>query len=113
MTCKTEVSLRVGSVLGCKGFPSPPGEHDQSCIRQGGAGLIMYRSGDLEINFRLVGEGFRGGAQHPFPGKESQALGKHEQRSGEHTSELQSLMRNSYAVCGLDKKHTHSTYTNK
>src|SRR3546814_6268505 len=69
MTCKTEVSLRVGSVLGCKGFPSPPGEHDQSCIRQGGAGLIMYRSGDLEINFRLVGEGFRGGAQHAFPGK--------------------------------------------
>src|SRR3546814_5609148 len=44
----------------------------------------MYRSGDLEINFRLVGEGFRGGAQHAFPGKASPALGKHEQikRSG-------------------------------
>src|SRR3546814_10075505 len=38
----------------------------------------------LEINFRLVGEGFRGGAQHAFPGKASPALGKHEQikRSG-------------------------------
>src|SRR3546814_5738675 len=34
-------------------------------------------------------------------------------RSDEHTSELQSLMRSSYAVFCLDKKHitTHSTRT--
>src|SRR3546814_10766228 len=32
---------------------------------------------------------------------------KLEQRSEEHTSELQSLMRNSYAVFGLKKKKTH------
>src|SRR3546814_9717574 len=32
-------------------------------------------------------------------------------RSEEHTSELQSLMRISYAVCSLKKKHkTHSNY---
>src|SRR3546814_10399458 len=29
-----------------------------------------------------------------------------DQRSEEHTSELQSLMRNSYAVCGVEKKNT-------
>src|SRR3546814_9250914 len=31
-------------------------------------------------------------------------------RSEEHTSELQSLMRNSYAVFCLKKKHSHCTY---
>src|SRR3546814_8886501 len=31
-------------------------------------------------------------------------------RSEEHTSELQSLMRRSYAVCGLKKKTTTTTY---
>src|SRR3546814_5664013 len=33
-------------------------------------------------------------------------------RSEEHTSELQSLMRNSYAVIFLQKKNTNSTKTN-
>src|SRR3546814_10182608 len=32
-------------------------------------------------------------------------------RSEEHTSELQSLMRNSYAVFCLKKKHKHRQYT--
>src|SRR3546814_9966760 len=34
-------------------------------------------------------------------------------RSEEHTSELQSLMRNSYAVFGLQKKTNELTTTNK
>src|SRR3546814_2253915 len=34
-----------------------------------------------------------------------------ERRSEEHTSELQSLMRISYAVFCLNKKKTHTTYT--
>src|SRR3546814_6044302 len=34
-------------------------------------------------------------------------------RSEEHTSELQSLMRNSYAVFCLKKKTTHTTYRRK
>src|SRR3546814_3827121 len=33
-------------------------------------------------------------------------------RSEEHTSELQSLMRISYAVFCLKKKHIHTQYTN-
>src|SRR3546814_2209893 len=36
-------------------------------------------------------------------------LGKHERRSEEHTSELQSLMRISYAVFCLKKKTNRST----
>src|SRR3546814_2985939 len=44
-------------------------------------------------------------------------MGRYDQRSEEHTSELQSLMRISYAVfCLKKKKHTHlyivCTYTN-
>src|SRR3546814_3050906 len=39
------------------------------------------------------------------------SLGKVNWRSEEHTSELQSLMRNSYAVFCLKKKHTMNNYT--
>src|SRR3546814_4845694 len=35
---------------------------------------------------------------------------RHRMRSEEHTSELQSLMRNSYAVFCLTKKKTYTTY---
>src|SRR3546814_7970671 len=49
--------------------------------------------------------------QKPFvPGRDP-GLSKHG-RSEEHTSELQSLMRNSYAVFCLKKKNTHNTTTN-
>src|SRR3546814_5300508 len=37
----------------------------------------------------------------------------HRERSEEHTSELQSLMRISYAVFCLKKKNTHNTILNK
>src|SRR3546814_6562969 len=37
--------------------------------------------------------------------------GRHRPRSEEHTSELQSLMRISYAVFCLKKKQTRNTYT--
>src|SRR3546814_10358017 len=35
------------------------------------------------------------------------------ERSEEHTSELQSLMRNSYAVFCLHKKHSHQSTNNR
>src|SRR3546814_2507426 len=38
-----------------------------------------------------------------------EAMTETEMRSEEHTSELQSLMRISYAVFCLNKKHTHRT----
>src|SRR3546814_4752845 len=50
----------------------------------------------------------RGGIVDLFPAGEETGL-----RSEEHTSELQSLMRISYAVCGLDTKHTNRCPRNK
>src|SRR3546814_8288536 len=41
------------------------------------------------------------------------ALESHEKRSEEHTSELQSLMRHSYAVFCLKKKKSKQTNTHK
>src|SRR3546814_2209704 len=46
-------------------------------------------------------------------GKESVCLQCHEDRSEEHTSELQSLMRISYAVFCLKKKNTQQKTTEK
>src|SRR3546814_10727851 len=43
-------------------------------------------------------------------GKAGAARGGDQRRSEEHTSELQSLMRNSYAVFCLQKKNTHNAY---
>src|SRR3546814_2208203 len=50
------------------------------------------------VELRLVGGGahFRGGAQR---------IAQHDARSEEHTSELQSLMRTSYAVFCLNTKN--------
>src|SRR3546814_1870958 len=49
----------------------------------------------------LIGRGTRLGN-----GRASPLLGRHQRRSEEHTSELQSLMRISYAVICLKKKTT-------
>src|SRR3546814_3435786 len=45
------------------------------------------------------------GADHPLARRDSVATGELAARSEEHTSELQSLMRNSYAVFCLKKKN--------
>src|SRR3546814_4587198 len=51
--------------------------------------------------------GIQGSADHPFTLLLQPAPGQHIGRSEEHTSELQSLMRNSYAVFCLKKKKKH------
>src|SRR3546814_9361122 len=43
------------------------------------------------------------------PGRQCRAIGAELRRSEEHTSELQSLMRSSYAVFCLKKKKTNNT----
>src|SRR3546814_5081464 len=72
---------------------------------------------------RLAGRGLRASAVDadepcpallwPAPGgaRLSQGQGSHLLRSEEHTSELQSLMRISYAVFCLKKKTTNHNYT--
>src|SRR3546814_6174298 len=44
---------------------------------------------------------------------QEQAANARQQRSEEHTSELQSLMRNSYAVFCLKKKHSNDNHKNR
>src|SRR3546814_3691038 len=50
-----------------------------------------------------------------YVGKLARRADTHDERSEEHTSELQSLMRISYAVFCLkkNKKNTHNTYNHK
>src|SRR3546814_6168901 len=48
-----------------------------------------------------------GGFEHGLAVRRTVSFGRQEERSEEHTSELQSLMRISYAVLWLKKKHTN------
>src|SRR3546814_5414608 len=51
------------------------------------------------------------GAGRPTPSRTNKGGEGKERRSEEHTSELQSLMRNSYAVFCLKKKNPHKPNT--
>src|SRR3546814_6125847 len=70
---------------------------------------------DPEVNERIVEACLKGGADAWFTAKPADFLGNRynpsdwKMRSEEHTSELQSLMRISYAVFCLKKKNTKST----
>src|SRR3546814_2264107 len=59
-------------------------------------------NGRAEVGGVIVDRGRRGFAR---AGSKRQRGGRYEQRSEEHTSELQSLMRISYAVFGLKQKN--------
>src|SRR3546814_3947316 len=54
----------------------------------------------------------RGAAPSPRPGSRRPRARRSRWRSEEHTSELQSLMRNSYAVFCLEKKTQQHSHTN-
>src|SRR3546814_9999934 len=56
-------------------------------------------------HFGRMGLQISNGTDHHFMGDFSRILDKEANRSEEHTSELQSLMRISYAVFCLKKKH--------
>src|SRR3546814_7247009 len=53
----------------------------------------------------------RHGLAPPAPGEQAEHREREHQRSEEHTSELQSLMRISYAVFCLKKKNIKTTQT--
>src|SRR3546814_10222416 len=69
----------------------------RSALRDQGDGLV---DGTTQIEYLLV--------QYQHAGLD---LGEVENRSEEHTSELQSLMRTSYAVCCLKKNKNKQTHT--
>src|SRR3546814_1334206 len=82
------VAHEVLDELGATGFPKT----------SGGSGLHVY--------VRIKPE-------HGFTEVRRAALAFARERSEEHTSELQSLMRISYAVFCLKKKITYNTHKNK
>src|SRR3546814_2274811 len=91
--------LQVGDVVGVDPLAGDLGGLGSG---QGGGVVVLIRERD---DFRVQRECHR---RVPSLSKSS------EPRSEEHTSELQSLMRISYAVFCLKKKTTtHTTYTDK
>src|SRR3546814_10194953 len=93
---------------------------EQACRARGlhCAGPVALRFGErqeVELERRLDQPGGEVGA-FDVEADPVEAGCRARQRSEEHTSELQSLMRISYAVFCLKKKnqptHTHSTHTN-
>src|SRR3546814_3860174 len=62
----------------------------------------LYTMGDVDLNVPTLGL-IIGGNSKPTAADQNAALAI---RSEEHTSELQSLMRNSYAVFCLKRKNT-------
>src|SRR3546814_7598954 len=86
--------------------------------RSGVAGHELHPSRDAALGKREPrrsrGSGSRGNARDNFVGNVSLGKRRHlfvqsaEDRSEEHTSELQSLMRISYAVFCLKKKTNHT-----
>src|SRR3546814_1171646 len=93
-TGKTVPDDRHGQHPGCGGrgaLHHPGGDHHCKTASQGGCNAEQHIAGDAR-------------QQNAPP---SEAVGK--RRSEEHTSELQSLMRISYAVFCLTKTTTHTT----
>src|SRR3546814_4246231 len=65
--------------------------------------LLPWRNHGWHLTFHICPEGFRTEPIHAHAGTFELGF-----RSEEHTSELQSLMRNSYAVFCLKKKNTQA-----
>src|SRR3546814_4554478 len=80
--------------------------------RRRGAALHPVEGEDRHHRVRQGGEGKQSGRADCLHGARGQQRPEHRGRSEEHTSELQSLMRISYAVFCLKKK-TQNTQTTK
>src|SRR3546814_1542443 len=120
--CSSDLSLATGSgatllrpaggrgsaacgwwcVREAKGNPADENDHGRS-LREGPADA-RHRARVRHHRLRLHAD------LRPLPQGGHHLLGR---RSEEHTSELQSLMRISYAVFCLKKKNKQITYTNK
>src|SRR3546814_9410210 len=74
------------------------------------AGAAPARAGDFERIGAHGGGGYDGDPDQPDPFFGRAPLSPRRRRSEEHTSELQSLMRISYAVFCLKKKKKNNTH---
>src|SRR3546814_2064241 len=105
----------IGGELGLEGGQPLP--HDEMAVIQHGMPGAIHLAGNLGMGRADIekGDGHRLGHSHSgYPGQgtgsgypEGPGSGTC-RRSEEHTSELQSLMRISYAVFCLTKKRTHN-----
>src|SRR3546814_7888544 len=74
-------------------------KHARHFRRHVRAGMVMVNLPTAGVDYHV-----------PFGGTRGSSYGPREQRSEEHTSELQSLMRNSYAVFCLKTQHLNNIY---
>src|SRR3546814_9327800 len=84
-------------------------EAERMAAALGALQLRLPRNDEAEARHAfnaLVGRGHHGGIGNLVDVERQRAEGAHGVRSEEHTSELQSLMRISYAVFGFKKKTT-------
>src|SRR3546814_1350542 len=99
-----------GSRLGLQGHPDQPEwlSHVNASVLKVKLAMAIIGISSIHLLKTFIEIGTLGA-----PGSRFTEAGVMWQRSEEHTSELQSLMRISYAVFCLKKKTQISTYTNK
>src|SRR3546814_5284336 len=84
-------------------------EHRRQPRRDRGLPHPVPRADHVDFQDRLAAEELELAKPPPSHGRNNRPLRSTSTRSEEHTSELQSLMRISYAVFCLKKTHTQST----
>src|SRR3546814_3088309 len=121
---RSQTDFEVGPLISYDGYPTRPPYDDQKSHRA--TPITTYELGDFTLssqtayvnwkNHRRNDLDFTAASMYTFQVTEPNELFSQElrlssptDRSEEHTSELQSLMRISYAVFCLKKKKTHNT----
>src|SRR3546814_3163845 len=134
-TCALPICLCRNRQPGCQLHHRRPGDDRRRADADGrveGGGRVQHRTvrsrplhGHAEqARPALAGKGTRSAAgllkatcscegRSPVPPSELGSCLRRNTRSEEHTSELQSLMRNSYAVFCLKKKKKNNKHTNR
>src|SRR3546814_4954934 len=93
--CASPLAPPAPSASAMVGLDGVAGRASSSC---GAVAGMFRRHGRLAVVYAEVGRAVVGGLEKPYGKQDFRG------RSEEHTSELQSLMRISYAVFGLKKK---------
>src|SRR3546814_6248072 len=100
-------ALGVGGVLAS--FDGGAATHGKTLVLRGEPAILLEAGAEGPGAARRATAAGRSGGSGRYPGTRPSARSPRP-RSEEHTSELQSLMRNSSAVFCLRNKHTKSTH---